>query len=291
MVTYYYSGTTGNDSYDHANNYYYPSYYDAVYAQGGWGSDTIYGGEYSDAIYGYNADYTSYYDGDDFLYGAGGGDYIYGDYGNDTLIGGTGDDWMYGGYGNDIYYVDSYYDHAVEYADQGIDSVYSSAYSYVLDANVENLYLYDGAYSGYGNAGDNYIGGNSYNNYLSGGYGSDTLNAYGGGTTEYDILYGGNEYSSYDYGYNYDGADKYILGDSYGAYYDLNQYYDYALIQDYSKAQGDTVQLYSYGNYYLGYGDYVGTSATDTAIYASNYYGYDLIGIVQDTTDISFNYV
>jgi Ca2+-binding RTX toxin-like protein len=414
MSTYYYYGTNGNNYYNHTSNYWYPSYYTSLYAQGYAGSDTIYGGAYNDTIYGgagndylyggYGNDYidggtgydtmygsygndtyvvdsaydyvyeyagegndwvysyinyslgsnvenlyllgtatsgygnsldnyivgnyyySNYLDGgagndtiyggyySDNIYGGTGNDYLSGGYGNDYIDGGTGYDTMYGGYGNDTYVVDSAYDYVYEYAGEGNDWVYSYI-SYSLGSNVENLYLLGTATSGYGNSLDNYIVGNYYySNYLDGGagndtiyggyysdniyggygndtiyggYGNDTLNAYGGGYNEVDYLYG--DYSSSSY---YNGADKFILGDSYGTYYDLYGANDFAVIKDYSKAEGDTIQLHS--AVYYSYGNYGGTSASDTFLYTYNYssYTYDLIAIVEDTTvnNISFTY-
>jgi Ca2+-binding RTX toxin-like protein len=99
--------------------------------------------------------------------------------GDDTLWGGTGVDTMLGGSGNDDYYVDDVYDKAIESANGGDDTVYSSV-SYWLGANVENLVLTgDGSSSEYqsatGNGLDNKLTGNAGKNVLNGGAGADTM--------------------------------------------------------------------------------------------------------------------
>ena len=102
--------------------------------------------------------------------------------------------------------------------------------------------------------------------------------------TEYDTLTGGT------------GADTFVLGDTLGIYYGDNYDHSFATITDFSSAQGDTIQLFgSSSDYYLSYGNYGGSSATDTFIYEDTY-GYGLIGVVQDTVlgstgSASFQYV
>ena len=96
--------------------------------------------------------------------------------GNDTLIGGLGNDSLIGGAGNDSYYVDSTADIITESVGQGLDSVFSTAATYTLSANVENLTL-EGttAINGTGNTLNNIITGNTADNVLTGGTGADTL--------------------------------------------------------------------------------------------------------------------
>jgi trimeric autotransporter adhesin len=95
--------------------------------------------------------------------------------GNDTLDGGGGADTLLGGAGNDNYGVDGN-DRVIENANEGIDTVFSSA-SFSLPDNVENLILTAtaGNANGTGNALNNTITGNSGNNILDGGGGGDTL--------------------------------------------------------------------------------------------------------------------
>ena len=132
-------------------------------------------------------------EGNDSLSGSGGDDTLIGGAGNDSLNGGSGSDSMVGGSGNDTYYIDSETDDIVESADAGMDRVYSSLTSYVMEENVENLILQDGVASfGYGNLLDNSITGNDSDNVLYGGDGNDSLNGGDGN----DSLNGGNHNDS-----------------------------------------------------------------------------------------------
>jgi len=100
-----------------------------------------------------------------------------GNSGNNTLNGGLGADTMIGGDGNDVYIVDNNADVIVENADEGTDTVFSSASDYVLSDDIENLVLTGIAdINGTGNNGDNSILGNAGVNILDGGGGDDTLN-------------------------------------------------------------------------------------------------------------------
>jgi trimeric autotransporter adhesin len=113
-------------------------------------------------------------DADNTLMGGAGSDYLIGNLGKDTLIGGTGDDY---------FYVDQSGESVVELANEGVDTVYASA-NFALTANVENLYLTEGAATdATGNGSNNYISGNTNNNLLIGGGGQDTLDGHEGADT------------------------------------------------------------------------------------------------------------
>jgi len=104
---------------------------------------------------------------DNLLYGNDGNNVLDGDVGSDTLIGGTG---------NDTYYVNLIDDVVIEKANEGIDTVISSAEAYTVSTNVENLTLAEGiALNAAGNDLDNILIGNSNNNILFGNAGNDTL--------------------------------------------------------------------------------------------------------------------
>ena len=104
-----------------------------------------------------------------------------GNAGNNVLDGGAGADTMDGGAGNDTYVVDAVDDVVTESASQGTDLVQSTASSYVLSANVENLTLMGaGDINGTGNELGNTLTGNGGNNVLTGGGGNDTIVGGGG---------------------------------------------------------------------------------------------------------------
>lgn len=129
----------------------------------------------------------------DILFGGFGIDALFGFGGTDYLVGSGdngGTDYLYGMEGNDHYFVDSS-DQVFENEDEGIDSVYTSIRSYVLPANVENLYFNGGnnytVYTGHGNELDNTITGTNVSDDLLGWEGDDILIGYGG----HDRLHGG----------------------------------------------------------------------------------------------------
>ncbi|CAN5511892.1 hypothetical protein BH10PSE4_BH10PSE4_31440 [soil metagenome] len=101
---------------------------------------------------------------------------ITGGAGNDTLDGAGGVDVLTGGLGSDTYKVDTIADQVVEQAGQGTDTVLSTARTFALSANVENLqFVGTGDFRGFGNALDNHITGGAGNDGLDGGIGADTL--------------------------------------------------------------------------------------------------------------------
>jgi Ca2+-binding RTX toxin-like protein len=82
---------------------------------------------------------------------------------------------MLGGAGNDVYFVDDPGDVMIEYANEGIDRVYSITH-FRLPDDVENLILQGSAdLQGYGNALVNQMIGNDGRNLLDGGGGADAL--------------------------------------------------------------------------------------------------------------------
>ena len=149
---------------------------------GGAGNDSLEGGGDLDSIVGGA--------GDDTLVGDAGNDTLVGDAGKDFLAGGAGVDSMIGGAGDDAYFLDSSAEAVIEGAGGGIDLVLSSAASYTLANNVENLSLGATAVTGIGNTLDNLIQGLNFgadSNDLQGGAGNDTLVGFGG----VDTLTGG----------------------------------------------------------------------------------------------------
>ena len=126
-----------------------------------------------------------------------------------------------------------------------------------------------------GMRGDDTLVGGSGNDTLDGGVGNDILtgsnpNVYNSGSGEYDILTGG------------EGTDIFVLGDSYEAYYQDNGYAtitDFNWLYDWIRVHGSS------SDYSLGFGNWVGDSAQDTAIFYRN----DAIAVVQDSTNVNFN--
>jgi Ca2+-binding RTX toxin-like protein len=117
------------------------------------------------------------------LDGASGNDTLTGGSGNDDIDGGSGADSMIGGAGDDLYLVDDIGDSITESASAGTDTVRSSAASFTISANVENLVLAGtGNINGTGSSDANTLSGNSGNNQIDGAAGNDTL--YGGGGTD-----------------------------------------------------------------------------------------------------------
>lgn len=107
--------------------------------------------------------------------------------GNDTLDGGAGNDTLVGGAGDDRYVVNAAADVVTELANEGQDTVASSA-TYTLSNHVESLTLTGtAAINGTGNALDNLLTGNSAANTLTGAAGNDTLDGGAGN----DSLVGG----------------------------------------------------------------------------------------------------
>lgn len=101
---------------------------------------------------------------------------LIGDLGLDTLDGGGGIDTLIGGAGNDTYIVDDEGDIVTENLNEGIDIVQSSADTFILSANIENLTLIEtGDSEGIGNELNNLITGNVGSNVLNGGLGKDTM--------------------------------------------------------------------------------------------------------------------
>ena len=170
------------------------------------GADAIRGSSVRDVI---NGD-----DGDDKLFGLNGNDTLRGGAGNDLLDGGPGADSLEGGAGNDTYFVDGSSDKIKESANDGWDSVISTASSYTLPANVEALQFWLSVkVTGKGNALDNTIfgtnGGSTLsglggNDYLVGGSGKDKID----GGTGADAMYGE------------EGDDSYVVDNPFDYVYD-----------------------------------------------------------------------
>ncbi|MEC7118299.1 MAG: matrixin family metalloprotease [Pseudomonadota bacterium] len=145
------------------------------------------------------------------LYGGGGRDTLNGGAGNDVLDGGFGVDVMYGGQGDDVYHVNHSADKVIESANEGTDTVHSSA-NYQLSAHVENLVLTAAGLTGTGNVLSNVLTAHASGSTLYGGGGRDTLNGGAGndvldGGFGVDVMYGGQGDDVYHVNHS---ADKVI---------------------------------------------------------------------------------
>jgi Ca2+-binding RTX toxin-like protein len=224
--------------------------------------------------------------------GTRGDDQLYGSNGNDTIDGGDGDDTMRGGKGNDVYIVNSPGDLIVDSNQTGYEKVIAST-SYGLSTGLDELLLQEGdATDGYGNDRNNKIVGNSKNNSLIGELGNDTL--IGGAGNDSLNGYGEslNSSAQIDWLEGDSGADKFILGGSWGVSY-VESGDGYAVIKDWNAGQGDKIEVFNSpgGRYSLVQTrNVLGSSAKDTEIYftdANN--NRDRIGIVKDTTNVSLS--
>jgi Ca2+-binding RTX toxin-like protein len=117
--------------------------------------------------------------------------------GNDTLDGEMGADMLIGEAGDDLYIVDETGDSAIENANEGTDTVFSSVTYSLSGTHVERLTLSGtAAINGTGNSLDNSLTGNSGDNTLIGNGGNDILDGAGGN----DILKGGTGGDVYRFG-------------------------------------------------------------------------------------------
>ena len=176
--------------------------------------------------------------------------------------------YYYGTTGND-YYSYTGCDNLYARGYQGDDTIWGNYYNDTIygDEGNDALYGYSGNDSLYGGAGSDS---------LNGGSGNDILRGFSSGySQEIDTLTGGF------------GSDTFVLGDSTGVCYlggvSNGLDYSYALITDWN-AYSDSIQAWGNASWYhLGTGNWLGGSATDTGIYC----GSDLIGVIQDSTNVS----
>jgi Ca2+-binding RTX toxin-like protein len=276
MATYY--GTSGNDHYDPwlTNN---SDITEPLLAYGYGGNDNLRGGE-----------------GNDTLIGGAGNDYLQGNGGSNTLRGGAGTDQFdlgYSVYTGDFVGVDTVKDFRHYQGDKV--AVYGSYSNYSLN-KTQNIsggtaldtaiyygdtlvgilqdtthvsLLQDFIFVFNGGSGNDTLIGDDANDYLNGYDGNDSLDGGSGN----DTLYGSSGNNTLTGGA---GADTFNI-------YTAN----FTTITDFSHTQGDKIIVRgSLSDYSLDQTQNLsGGSALDTAIY----YQYDLIGIVQDTTQVSLS--
>jgi Ca2+-binding RTX toxin-like protein len=215
--------------------------------------------------------------GNDNLQGMGGTDTLSGGDGNDRIEGGDGDDYLYGGdnYGN---------------LDDGNDTLNGGSGNDYLSGGDGNDGLNGDAGDDelYGDDGNDTLNGGSGNDYLSGGDGNDRLTGFGSvglDASEYDELSGGG------------GADRFVLGNSSTPFY-VESGDGYAVITDYSRREGDAIEVYGKtGRYSLvvtpvldRYGNDIGSSSADVEIYYSpNAFGTDRGDRIAVVSDIALS--
>ena len=123
-----------------------------------------------------------------------------------------------------------------------------------------------------GGTGNDTLLGNSGNDSLLGGTGNDVLNGYGFTFGEVDTLSGGS------------GQDRFILGDRSQTFYKDSS--SFAIITDFRASDGDKIVLNGNDFYSLSLGNISGSGALDTLIRLASG---DLVGVIQDTTQVVFN--
>ena len=217
-----------------------------------------------------------------------------------TWKGEEGADRMYGGLGNDVMFVDDAGDQAIEYADEGYDTVRTSLSDYVLANHIERLQLIEGANNGHGNDLANEVYGHvglDEADTLFGGAGDDALRGWGGndnlfGEGDNDTLYGvdtrydnpgENEIDTLTGG---SGVDTFALGHQTNdqVFYAYGGDSDYAQITDFN---GDKIQIKgSFEDYELRIGTGGPVGANDTGIYLTKEGANDLIAVVQNVTNL-----
>ena len=216
------------------------------FIRGAAGHDTLYGGFGHDSIYGG--------DGDDLIYGGPGNDRLWGEAGNDTIFAGTGNNRMGGGAGDDLLIGGTGRD--TIFGGTGNDTIYGGS------AGDKRLWGMDGNDVIFGSPGNDRIGGGRGNDTLYGFAGDDTM--FGGmgddlmyGGTGDDILWGmdgndtlfggpGNDYlhggPGDDVLHGGPGHDT-LVGDIGADIFIFERGHDTALIEDFSFADGDRLEL------------------------------------------------
>lgn len=182
--------------------------------------------------------------GSDLIQGLDGDDRIFGDNGGAALLT-DGNDTIFAGNGNDNVQ-----------GNGGNDLIFGGAGNDVLS----------------GGRGNDVLNGQPGSDFLNGGLGNDTLNGFGNqsGSQVDDLLGGG-------------GADTYVLGDSFTAFYTASN--QFAIIRGFAPAESDKIQIKGALSQYTLRKDrdlQLGGSAFDTEILLNG----NRIAVVQDTINV-----
>lgn len=264
---------------DGDNDFFGSDDVDIVYAGGG--NDNVFGAGNDDVLRGQV--------GDDTLWGEAGADLLVGEAGRDVLSGEEGLDVLYGGTGDDVLN-----------GGEGTDFLLGMMGNDILNGGEERDAIFGGANNDIlkGGAGEDNLLGGSGQDLLNGGIGFDRLSGDGGN----DLLVGGadidhlngygtlvNNQSQFDTLVGGAGADRFILGGSWGVSY-VETGDGYAVIHDW-KAVEDKIEFSGSANQYsLEFKSVsgIGSNASDTEIYYTNANGArDRIAIVRDTNDVN----
>jgi Ca2+-binding RTX toxin-like protein len=169
-----------------------------------------------------------------------------GNAGNNTLIGNSGINVLSGGAGDDTYVISTLGDTIIENANEGTDTVLSSA-TFKLGNNIENLTLTgSAAIHGTGNAGNNSITGNVAGNVLFGDDGNDSLDGGDGN----DSLIGGAGDDVFTVGTGDDvinggaGTDTVFFSGNYSDYEPLTTTTNFWTVTKTNTSTRQTVKLY-----------------------------------------------
>ncbi len=178
----------------------------------------------------------------------------YGYNGNDSILGNAGADSLFGRNGDD--FLVGFDEDDLLVGGNGADSLLGGSGNDILR----------------GGAGKDYLYGNINNDSLVGATGNDYLDGYGYDPSlpEFDTLTGGS------------GADTFVLGNTNTIPSISYQGEGYAIITDFTQSQGDRIQLVG------SITDYSFSQISDAmSISTGIFYQDDLIGIVQNVTDIN----
>jgi Ca2+-binding RTX toxin-like protein len=237
------------------------------------GDDSLFGDVGKDIMYGGTGnDYLDGWESDDTLYG--GNDAIGANSGNDVLVAWKGNDLIYGGDGND--WLDGSYDDDTLYGGDGDDILGNSV---VPEPGNDTMYGEAGNDTLYGGDGVDALVGGFGSDSLLGGVGNDQLNGYGtivNNDSQFDKLEGGA------------GADRFILGGSWGVSY-VETGNGFATIKDFAKGI-DRIQLKGKsGQYKLETRSLsgVGNGTAETEIFYTGGGQREKIGEVQDVIGLN----